>query len=657
MFETNITKILQVLLDNEQPISAKNIAGIIGVSESTVKHSVLEVRRIVEQYGGQLKSVPRVGLCLNVDKECRNMIMNAFDEGNQETYSFDYRRKYILDILFHKKSNYTIQLFADDLEVSRNVILNDLDRIEEWLKLFNIQMIRIQNFGIKVEGNEFDMRQAILDANNQYANHLEKRLPRPDDLDLRVSKTFYNYFSCVYPDNDIYSVQDCVLDIEETLHMQFRDVSFIQLMEYIVISINRIKEGNIILKNNILTKYGITKEELEVSRFIFGQFIDAKKYFLLVEAQCLAVQIRLFGTYDDAFSAQYQNDINDEYVEDFLNQMSHVLVGKKLNISGKLKKELKELYTKKSIQTSYRPINDSYFIKDVKTRLASLYSVVVTYLDSARDTLHIDFNESDVAYITMLIDNACEDIKVVVHTLFITSFDEHIANYKIKKMISEFPIIKVDRIVNLKELKNEDLSNYDLAITTVLIDNDEIVKVSRRMDDEDLLIIKNKLSSIISCKQGNQAILRNWINPDLALFNYKTKKREKALLKGSELLEEKGYTIKGFYEALVKRDNLISTALGNGVAIPHVFKESVVKSGVSVIKLDHPIQWHEHEKVCLIFIFAINTDDANTFSHFFRSFYQLMNSKETLDKLENAKDIEEFISVLRAASLSIEKEI
>lgn len=34
-----------------------------------------------------------------------------------------------------------------------------------------------------------------------------------------------------------------------------------------------------------------------------------------------------------------------------------------------------------------------------------------------------------------------------------------------------------------------------------------------------------------------------------------------------------------------------------------------------------------------------------------------MNSKETLDKLENAKDIEEFISVLRAASLSIEKEI
>lgn len=65
-------------------------------------------------------------------------------------------------------------MFADDLEVSRNVILNDLDRIEEWLKIFNIQMIRIQNFGIKIEGNEFDMRQAILDANNQYANHLEK---------------------------------------------------------------------------------------------------------------------------------------------------------------------------------------------------------------------------------------------------------------------------------------------------------------------------------------------------------------------------------------------------------------------------------------------------------------------------------------------------
>lgn len=122
--------------------------------------------------------------------------------------------------------------------------------------------------------------------------------------------------------------------------MQFRDVSFIQLMEYIVISINRIKEGNIILKNNILTKYGITKEELEVSRFIFGQFIDAKKYFLLVEAQCLAVQIRLFGTYDDAFSVQYQNDINDEYVEDFKSDES-CFGGKKVKCFGKVRKRIK----------------------------------------------------------------------------------------------------------------------------------------------------------------------------------------------------------------------------------------------------------------------------------------------------------------------------
>lgn len=184
-------KIIRYVLSQSEFKTAKQIAANINVSESSVKHNIAEAKMILSKVGGKLLSVP--GKCFILESSSSDIEIlkdEVFKLINQSD-SYVYRQNYILNILFMKKSNCTIQIFADDLGVSRNTILYDLESIEKWLDFYNIKLMRVRNFGLTVEGDEFDIREAIMDSNKQLMEFTSIDIDRPDDFDLRISKTFF----------------------------------------------------------------------------------------------------------------------------------------------------------------------------------------------------------------------------------------------------------------------------------------------------------------------------------------------------------------------------------------------------------------------------------------------------------------------------------
>jgi len=47
-------------------------------------------------------------------------------------------------------------------------------------------------------------------------------------------------------------------------------------------------------------------------------------------------------------------------------------------------------------------------------------------------------------------------------------------------------------------------------------------------------------------------------------------------------------------EAMLKREQISSTAIGNGIAIPHLMVEGIAESAIVVFRLDKPIDWHSN---------------------------------------------------------------
>ena len=76
------------------------------------------------------------------------MILDDLNEyANKDPESFYYRKNYILDTLFYYPAKYTIQLFSEELCVSRNIIQKDLKHIEDYLSEFNLTLTKVRNQG------------------------------------------------------------------------------------------------------------------------------------------------------------------------------------------------------------------------------------------------------------------------------------------------------------------------------------------------------------------------------------------------------------------------------------------------------------------------------------------------------------------------------
>ena len=88
--------------------------------------------------------------------------------------------------LLNYEKNYSVRLFVDELYVSRSVILNDLDNLNELLERFHIKFLVKKNKGIVIDGNEFEIRQAITFFQNKRLFKTDY-LKAPREIDPRLS--------------------------------------------------------------------------------------------------------------------------------------------------------------------------------------------------------------------------------------------------------------------------------------------------------------------------------------------------------------------------------------------------------------------------------------------------------------------------------------
>ena len=159
-----VKKIIRTLLDVHDYMTADELARIVNVSVSSIKHNIKDVREELKKYDIELLSIPRKGFCLDIDNSQRALTLQEIDNANSPD-SFSFRKNYILDTLFQYNSVYTIQLFADELYVSRSIIRKDLQYITNILERHDLTLMKKRNYGIVIEGNEFNIRQAMIEHN------------------------------------------------------------------------------------------------------------------------------------------------------------------------------------------------------------------------------------------------------------------------------------------------------------------------------------------------------------------------------------------------------------------------------------------------------------------------------------------------------------
>ena len=85
-----------------------------------------------------------------------------------------------------------------------------------------------------------------------------------------------------------------------------------------------------------------------------------------------------------------------------------------------------------------------------------------------------------------------------------------------------------------------------------------------------------------------------------------------AIRKAGELLVKTNCVLPEYVDGMLKREESMSTSLGNGVAIPHGVYENrdhILKTGISVLQLTEGVDWDDGEKVYMVIGIAASADE------------------------------------------------
>ena len=88
--------------------------------------------------------------------------------------------------------------------------------------------------------------------------------------------------------------------------------------------------------------------------------------------------------------------------------------------------------------------------------------------------------------------------------------------------------------------------------------------------------------------------------------------KDDAIRKAGELLVKSGCVLPEYVHGMLKREESMSTSLGNGVAIPHGIyenREHILKTGISVLQLTDGVDWDESDKVYMVIGIAATADE------------------------------------------------
>jgi mannitol operon transcriptional antiterminator len=198
----------------------------------------------------------------------RHSLLGKVDQLLEKTHRTKYdaqsRRMAILTELLFEEEPLKIYTLAEGLHVTESTILSDLDRLETWMKDHQVRLIRKQGLGVYLEGDENQIRNAIMAVIFQEAGFNRMRgflTDRKYISDYRRSGDPVERLLERLNEPTITSVLESIRNMEEQRGDRFSDDAYMGLFIHMMIALTRIQRGEVItMSRDILEALQTTPE-------------------------------------------------------------------------------------------------------------------------------------------------------------------------------------------------------------------------------------------------------------------------------------------------------------------------------------------------------------------------------------------------------------
>ncbi|MGC5774227.1 PTS sugar transporter subunit IIA [Paenibacillus pabuli] len=137
------------------------------------------------------------------------------------------------------------------------------------------------------------------------------------------------------------------------------------------------------------------------------------------------------------------------------------------------------------------------------------------------------------------------------------------------------------------------------------------------------------------------------LTKDKVIMNATAQDKYEAIRMAGQILKDAGHITAEYIDKMLEREEIVSTYVGNGLAIPHGTKESksfILSTGISVIQFPQGVDFGEEKAYMVIGIAAQGGEHMDILT----SIAVICAEEENMEALRHAQTAEEVITILES---------
>ncbi|HGV9259629.1 PRD domain-containing protein [Klebsiella aerogenes] len=618
---------LFTLLRNET-LPQDELAQRLSVSTRTVRADITALNALLAQYGAQFTLNRGSGYQLKIDDRSRFQALEETAPKTQHVPRTAQERIHFLLVRF-LTSAFSIKLedLADEWFVSRATLQNDMVEVRERFQRYQLTLETRPRHGMKLFGSEVSIRACLTDLL----------------WELTLQGGMNPLISAEALEADVPAQLEPVL--QETLtrhHIRLTDVGERFICLYGAVVVRRVSEGYPLAD---FSAEDVAQNVRDAARDLAGELQRlAGKPFSPAEEEWLCVHIAARQVQDvdpETISAD-DDEALVNYILRYINSQYNYNLLDDAQLHADLLTHIKTMITR----VRYQIMIPNPLLDNIKQHYPMAWDMTLAAVSSWGKYTPYTISENEIGFLVLHIGVGLErhyniGYQRQPHVLLVCDTSNAMVRMIEAILQRKYPQLAIAATISQREYEQRAAIDEDFVISTVRIGEKDkpVVTIAPFPTDYQL----DQIGKLVLVDRTRPWMLNKYF--DAAHFRVIDKPIDQQTLFAElcQQLQQEGFVDAEFHDSVVEREAIVSTMLGDGIALPHALGLLAKKTVVYTVIAPQGITWGD-ETAHIIFLLAISKSEYEEAMAIYDIFVTFLRER-AMSRLAATRSFDEFKTV------------
>lgn len=573
-------------------------------------------------------------------------------------------------ILLNGREYITVDMLKNEIGVSRNTILNDLQELKSWFEDREMTLKAKPHVGYVIDATETQIRENILKL-------MEVNSEEYYQNGYTLNVYWWLLLKQLDTMNSFENLKNILLEEEEETGVILEDYSFYEAGIELMIILNRLDQGKYLISFN-----DELKEEIEISsKYPFSKSVLNKigrKYDVkITEEEILMFTKHLRGK---RYLKGERNSATSLDINVMIAEAIHLISGQ-LGIDFYLDFGLYDLMVAHMKSAVYRVMNGEVLVNPFKDEIINDYpeilQIVHKELENLENFIGKKFREDEVMLLVLYFASVIEKEKIQsnknkkIPVALVCATGRGTVQFmlaKLKILENIIDIVSVSSHHNMNEIEQ---SGARMIISTIPLPNSKLPNVAVRspmLDDQDILTIQQKVFELKEKEQEEieeqenrvikqnpqkdiQGAFYNLLSKERIEMDYPAKDWEDAIRCAGKLLYDTNTVTEQYVEEMVSsvKKHGPYIVVCKGMALPHAdCSKGAIKEAASLVRLKTPIEFGSVYNDPVRYVIGMSIKSAESINQAIYDMMKIFGDENNMNKFDSLPDEQAVLDMINS---------